>query len=103
MDWETQRKELAAIVATFPETFEMETGPGRSREPGLKFRVDAGKSFYDRSCGFQLVTQVWSEERQQWLDYSRGSVEELRGLVKTDQEEPHEAETDWEDYLRGEL
>ena len=102
MDLKTEREELAAIVATFPETFEMHTGPGRSREPGLKFRIHAGKSFYDRSCGFQLVTQVWSEERG-WLDYSRGSVEELRGLVKVEWEEPHEAETDWEDYLRGEL
>lgn len=82
MDARTERDELKAIVATFPAEFRLEAGPGRRMPEGLKFRIDERRSFYDRGCGFQLVTQVWSDEREAWLDWSRGSVEQLRSLVR---------------------
>lgn len=70
--------EITAIVATFPAEFGIWT---RGAE-GLKFRIDRLGSFYDRSVGIQIATQVWSDAQDQWLDYSRHSVERLRGLVR---------------------
>ena len=72
--------EIKAICATFPKEFAIKPTRGSMPE-GAKFRIDPKASFYDRACGFQLVVQVcWDAERDEWLDYSRGSVEELRRL-----------------------
>ncbi len=72
------RNEIDTIVATFPAEFGISTRGAR----GLKFRIDRAGSFYDRGVGIQIATQVWSDARGEWLDYSRSSVEQLRSLVR---------------------
>jgi len=75
MDLKTERAELARIVATFPTEFRLR-GVSDSR-----FRIDELGSFFSDYSGFQIVVQVWNEEREEWLDYTRYSVERLRGLA----------------------
>ncbi len=63
---------LDQVVRTFPDEFGLRAFPGR------RFRIDTWSSFSCPDNGFQLVTQIWSRLQGGWLDFSRGSVEELR-------------------------
>jgi hypothetical protein len=68
----SERQLLDQVIRTFPTEFGLRAFPGR------RFQIDTWSSFFSPHSGFQLVTQVWSEKQGRWLDFSRGSVEELR-------------------------
>ena len=80
---------LDEIMDSFPEVFGMDPSV-TGQAVGSVFRVERQASFLDPNLGPQIVTQVLNPEGV-WVDFSRGTPEELRGLLRPVSDAPVEA------------
>lgn len=67
---ELEKKKLE--IAEFPEEFKLKTFPGDG-----PFRIDPNPMVHFDD---QLIVQV--KRGDQWLDFSRGTKEEIKGYIK---------------------